>query len=201
MRLIFARHGESQANVERIISNRNLPHGLTDQGRAQAQTLADRLASGTVAALYASPILRAQETAQILSEFLGLPVQTAAALREFDCGIAEGRGDAEAWQAHNGVIEAWDVRHDYDQRIPDGESFNDLRARFLPWVERLRDEWGASEVDVVCISHGSMLTQMLPLVLSNIDRPFTQTNGLGNCTRVVTEWREGDLVCTMWNER
>lgn len=43
MRLIFARHGESQANVERIISNRALPHGLTAKGRAQAETLALRL--------------------------------------------------------------------------------------------------------------------------------------------------------------
>jgi broad specificity phosphatase PhoE len=200
MRLIFARHGESQANVEKIISNRDLPHALTEQGRAQAETLADRLAAGTVAAIYASPILRAQETAQILSERLGLPFHTSDDLREFDCGTAEGRGDAEAWQAHNGVVEAWDVRHEYDQRIPDGESFNDLRARFIPFVEQLCNEWGESDEDIVCISHGSMLSQMLPLVLSNIDRAFTQANGLGNCKRVVAEWREDDLICTIWNE-
>ena len=93
MRLIFARHGENQANVERIISNRSLPHGLTAKGRAQAETLAALLDENTVVAIYASPILRAQETASILSERLGLPVRTSDALREFDCGIAEGRGD------------------------------------------------------------------------------------------------------------
>jgi len=201
MRLIFARHGESQANIQMIISNRDLPHGLTAQGRAQAEALADRLDTGTVAAIYASPILRAQETAQILSKRLDLIYRIEDSLREFDCGIAEGRGDADAWQAHNGIVEAWDVRHDYDQRIPDGESFNDLRARFLPLVERLCNEWGASELDVVCISHGSMLTQMLPLVLLNIDRAFTQINGLGNCKRTVAELRQGDLICTMWDEK
>ena len=135
-----------------------------------------------------------------MSERLGVPVQTSDALREFDCGIAEGRGDAEAWQAHNRVVEAWDVGHDYDQRIPGGESFNDLRARFLPFVEQIRGEWKEADADIVCISHGSMLSQMLPLILSNIDRAFTQANGLGNCTRVVAELRQRDTVCTIWDE-
>ena len=201
MRLIFARHGESQANVERIISNRALPHGLTAKGRTQAETLAAQLDERSVAAIYASPILRAQETASILSERLGLSVRTSDALREFDCGIAEGRGDAEAWQAHNGVVEAWDVGHDYDQSIPGGESFTDLRARFLPFVEQIRGVWKEEDADIVFISHGSMLTQMLPLLLFNIDRSFTQANPLGNCTRVVAELRKGELVCTIWDEK
>ena len=129
MRLIFARHGESQANVEQIISNRDLPHPLTKQGKAQARELAEMLTQRNMSAIYASPLLRAQETAQIVSERVGLPLMTTDALREFDCGIAEGRGDAEAWQLLNDVVADWSNRHNYDQRIEGGESFNDMLDR------------------------------------------------------------------------
>ena len=40
MRIYFARHGESEANLLHVFSNRGVKHGLTARGRAQAETLA-----------------------------------------------------------------------------------------------------------------------------------------------------------------
>jgi probable phosphoglycerate mutase len=198
MRLIFTRHGESEANLQRIISNHDLPHPLTETGRLQAQRLAGRLAGGKVMAIYASPILRAQQTANIVAEKLGLPVQTVDALREFHCGVMEGRGDEAAWKAHDAVVEAWD-RGDYAYCIPGGESFNDLRARFVSFVEGLVKEYARSDSDIVLISHGSILHQMLPLVLNNIDRAFSRQHQLGNTTCVVAVLSNGKLVCLEWD--
>lgn len=199
MRLIFARHGESQANVEQIISNRDLPHPLTAKGRQQASALADRLAENQIVVIYSSPILRAQETAQIIAQRLGLAVETSVALREFDCGVAEGRGDDEAWRLHNQVVQAWDEMLNYDQRIEGGESFNDIQARFVPFIEGLLVDQGGSDADILCISHGAVLSQMLPLVLANVDREFTTGHGLGNCTSVVATFADGRLICTEWD--
>jgi len=198
MKLIFTRHGESEANILKIISNRNLPHPLTERGRQQAHLLADKLTSQKIVAIYTSPILRAQQTAEILAQKLGLPVQLADALREFDCGMVEGRGDGEAWQAHHAVVEAWN-KGDYLSCIPDGESFNDLRARFVPFVEGLVKKYAQSDGAVVLISHGSMLHQMLPLVLSNIDSVFSHQHPLGNTACVLATPREGQLVCLEWD--
>ena len=50
MRLYFVRHGQSEANVLRVISNRDLPHHLTDMGRQQAEALARSLADVSLAA-------------------------------------------------------------------------------------------------------------------------------------------------------
>lgn len=199
MRILFARHGESEANVQRIISNRDLPHQLTKRGIAQAQALAVKLVAQKVEAIYASPILRAQQTASIVADRLGLSVVTSAALREFDCGAMEGRGDGEAWAAHQAVTDAWDTLMDFDRRIePDGESFNDMRARFLPFINRLVIEHNNSAGDVLLISHGAVLIHMLPLVLTNVDRAFTQTHSLGNCALITTFPRNGQLVCSEW---
>ena len=200
MRLIFARHGESQANVEKIISNRDLSHPLTEQGKDQARELAEMLTQRKMTVIYASPLLRAQETAQIIGERLGLPVMTTDALREFDCGIAEGRGDAEAWQLHNDVVADWSYRQNYDQRIEGGESFNDMVDRFKPFVNSLIEEFGSRSGNVLCVTHGSLLTQMLPYLTVNLDRAFVDSHGLGNCIPVFVVDRRGRLVCTHWGK-
>ena len=64
MKLYFARHGESEANTLRVISNRESRFGLTTTGKQQAAILADGLKDIPITAIFSSPILRARETAQ-----------------------------------------------------------------------------------------------------------------------------------------
>ena len=68
MRLYFIRHGESEANVLHEISNRGAKHGLTEKGRAQVAALAQKLGAIPFVKLYSSPLLRAIQTAEILSQ-------------------------------------------------------------------------------------------------------------------------------------
>lgn len=201
MRLLFARHGESEANLQRIISNRDLPHRLTKTGIVQATALADRVAKEPINAIWASPIVRAQETASIVAERLGLSFATTPALREFDCGRMEGRGDEDAWTAHHIVTQAWDDAHDYDCRIePDGESFNDMKARFLPFVTDLFSQTEQRVGDILLISHGALLHLLLPILLTNIDRTFTQQHPLANCDLVIVHRQNDQLLCTDWSD-
>jgi broad specificity phosphatase PhoE len=199
MRILFTRHGESEANIQRIISNRGLPHHLTTVGVSQSMAIAESLVSWDVRKVISSRILRAKETGNILAEKLGVPFVISNALREFDCGIMDGRGDDDAWIAHNAAIQAWDESQDYSFRIlPDGESFDDVKARFLPFITKLIETDGNVVGDILLVSHGSMLSLMLPLVLVNIDRTFTKQHPLGNCKLVVTQPQSARLVCTDW---
>ena len=199
MRILFSRHGESEANIQHIISNRDLPHKLTKVGVSQALALAETLTDWNVKKIITSPILRAQETAEIVAETLGLHPTISAALREFDCGLMEGRKDEEAWAAHLAVIHAWDEERDYERRIlPDGESFNDMKARFLPFITDLIAKNIHLSDDILLISHGGMLHQMLPLIFANVDRAFTKHHPLGNCDLVVAHPQNEKLVCSGW---
>jgi broad specificity phosphatase PhoE len=67
MRIYFARHGESQANLLQEISNRGIRHGLTPKGRAQADALAVGLDGQKIVQIYSSPLLRAVETSAIVA--------------------------------------------------------------------------------------------------------------------------------------
>lgn len=199
MQIVFTRHGESEANILRIISNRDLPHRLTEQGRLQAISLADQLAASPVAALYASPILRAQETAEIVAERLGISFEIVDALREFDCGMKEGLGDADAWQAHQDVMAAWEGGN-LSARIPGGESFEDMQNRFLPFIELLKAKHIAASGRVVLVSHGSLLHNMLPSIFNKIDRAFVSHHPLRNCDCVFAALDGDRFVCSQWGE-
>jgi broad specificity phosphatase PhoE len=199
MRIYFTRHGQSQANLLHQISNRGLRHGLTRKGREQAVVLADRLRNLRITQIYSSPLLRAIETSVILANRLELDYEVVDALREYDCGIAEGRSDAEAWQLYQGLSDAWVVDKRWEQRIEGGESFYDIRERFVPFIEGLVSQYGSTEAGIVCISHGGVFWMMLPLVLKNVDYELTAKYGLDYAGSIVAEWRPAGLYCVEWN--
>ncbi len=198
MKIYFIRHGESEANVLKIISNRDLPHGLTEKGRQQAQALTRTLQGVGITAIYSSPIPRAQQTAQILGQRLGLPVQSSAALREPDCGIAEGRGDPEAWAMNQKLWEDWLTWLDWDSHAPGGESFNDVRGRFMPFLSALLRGYANSDQNLALIGHGMLYICMLPLVLNNISRQFATQLALTNTGYVLAESGPSGLTCLEW---
>ncbi len=197
MRIYFVRHSQSEANVLRVISNRDLPHHLTDLGRQQAEALARSLADVPLTALYSSPILRATETAQIVAASKGLPIQIADALREPDCGIMEGRGDDEAWAEYDRVRVAW-MQDQLDSRIAGGESFSDVRARWVPLIDRLVVSHGNTQHHLLLITHGALLYFMLPLVLTNLNATAARQYPLPNTGVIIAEQRANKLVCLEW---
>ncbi len=201
MRLYFVRHGQSVANVQMVISNRDLFHPLTELGRQQAEALAQLLAEVPVAAIYSSPIVRAAQTAQIVATHLGLPVESADALREPDCGIMEGRGDDDAWAEHDRVRHDWVVQRQFDSRIEGGESYNDLRTRFVPFIDQLMAKHGDTEHNLLLMTHGSLLYLMLPLVLTNIDLATVGEYPMPNTAVIIAEKRKNGLVCIAWCDR
>lgn len=198
MQLYFIRHGESEANRQRIISNRDLPHPLTRLGREQAAGLARSLSDAGIQVVYASPIPRAAETAHILASAWRVPLRPTTALREFDCGIAEGRGDAQAWELHNRVWRDWQEHGLLDNKIPGGESFNDMRDRFVPFVEGLVKD--GAEQTIAMVGHGSLFINMLPLILVNITSAQITPLGFPNTGYVLAEPMPEGLVCRKWCE-
>jgi broad specificity phosphatase PhoE len=198
MRLYFVRHGQSEANVLGVISNRGQIHPLTDLGRQQAAQMAQSLAAVPIVNIYSSPLLRAVQTAAIVSAALGVPFEVADPLREPDCGIMEGRSDDAAWAEHQRVWNAWLEGHNYDERIEGGESFNDMRARFVPFVDRLVAEHGETAHRLLFISHGTLIYAMLSIMLANAEATFAEWRPIPNTGLIVAERRAAGWVCVEW---
>ena len=199
MRIYFARHGESQANLLHEISNRGLRHGLTRKGREQAEGLARRLQGIPIAHIYSSPVLRAIETSVVLAHRLDVDYEVTEALREYDCGVLEGRSGEDAWRGWQDLFDAWVVHHEWERRIEGGESFYDIRDRFVPFIEELVNRYKGTETHVVCVAHGGLYWMMLPVVLNNVTPELISRYGFEYTACIVAEWRSTGLFCVEWN--
>ncbi len=199
MKIYFVRHAESQANLLHVISNRNMAHGLTDNGRAQAKKLAVQLQSQHIDRLYSSPLQRAVETSEIIGEVLGIDYETNDGLREFDCGIAEGRSDKAAWALWQAEYDAWVLNQDYDYKIEGGEDFWTVHQRFVSFTNRLLASYAGTSAGILCIGHGGLYSVMFPQVMKNVTPAMMMKYGFDHISCIVAEPAPGGMMCVEWN--
>ena len=196
MKFYFVRHGESEANILHEISNRGWKHGLTEKGREQAAALAHHLRAIKAHKIFTSPLMRAVQTAEILAEVLALEVEVTDALREFDCGIAEGHADEAHWALWRWVMAEWLERGRADSRIPEGESLTDIHARFFPFIHRLVAEKQNDDEAVILIGHGGLYLTVLPTLLPEVGSRFA--GQYPNTGYVLVETKGEQFVCLEW---
>lgn len=153
MRLILVRHGQTSANVAGLLDTAHPGADLTDVGREQAAALPAVLDGAPIDALYASPLVRTQQTAEPLATTHGLDVQVRPGLREISAGDLEMLGDAESVERYLSTAIAW-VAGDLDAVLPGGEAAADVLARFDDVVAEAA---GSGAETVVMVSHGTVI--------------------------------------------
>jgi len=198
MRLYFVRHGESTANCLEEFSNTGFKHPLTERGVEQARVMARGFGGLAVEQIYSSPLLRAQQTAQILAESLQAPLETTEALREWNVGIYEGTADPAGWELHRQVQDDWFIHQKFESKMPGGESFHEIRERFRPFVDGLVQSEKNSNRNLVLVAHGGLYLAMLPVIFRNIDFAFAREHGFPPGACAMAETRSDGLYCTSW---
>jgi probable phosphoglycerate mutase len=185
VRLVLARHGRTTANAAHILDSRPPGAPLDEQGRAQADLLAARLADHPVRAVHASRAIRTQQTAAPVAAAHDVPVEVVDGVHEVAIGDLEGRSDEAAYETFFAVYHAW-WRGELDARLPGGESALDLRARFLPAVERIV---GAGDGDVVLVSHGAAIRMAAAALLGDtVETWYVPNAGLVVLRRELDGW-------------
>jgi probable phosphoglycerate mutase len=148
----LVRHGEHVLRHRGIVAGRGPGVGLTSIGRAEMAATAELLCGEKIAALYASPLERTKESADILAARLGLPARYREDLIELDFGewtgltFDEVRRDArwEAWRACRSMA-----------AIPGGESMRQVQQRTMNAIVELeREHPGAT---LVVVTHGDVI--------------------------------------------
>lgn len=84
--IILIRHGQSTANIQRIVSCDNEGYPLTDLGRKQADSIGSQLEGAAVDGIISSPVQRARETSSIIADHLRMPFEIDDRIRESDIG-------------------------------------------------------------------------------------------------------------------
>jgi len=171
MILLLIRHGQSVANSEgRLQGQFDSP--LTEEGRDQARALAGRLARHIEipSAIYASDLLRAAKTAEILAAALDVPVILDARLREYDIGVLTNI----VWREIETLYpDVWhDLHHSREwARIPGEEGTEALHQRLEAALNDIRAAHSDDET-VAIVSHGGSLGTILAHLLGmDVNRP------------------------------
>lgn len=170
-RLILIRHGESVANAERRFTHG--PHEpLSRRGReealARARVLQERF---DPVALYASPFVRALETARLIGSVLGLEPIVVDALREQDFGALRG-------QPYSAVGSDIEVQGRWRYCPPGGESLEAVFQRAGPALDEIAERHLGAEV--VVVSHGGVMAALEAWSRGGLDAaPVIRRNAAG----------------------
>ncbi len=153
MNVYFVRHGQSEGNLNGLHQGPEVP--LSQEGRQQAKILAKRLKNIPIDIIYASPFIRAKQTAEIISKELNLPIEYWEGLKERKRPTElEGLhiDDPKAIEIKNQLAENW-LREDW--KYSDEETYKELIDRANLVVNHLLKKH--KNQNVLCVSHGTIV--------------------------------------------
>ena len=155
--ILLIRHGETAWNRMRRMQG-HIDIGLNDEGQRQARSLARALQSEPPAAIYASDLQRARNTAQAVADIHRLPVHIDSALRERCYGAFEGLMYDEISLQHPEAFALWQSR-DPQARFPAGEreaeTLEEFHQRSVDVVTRIAQQH--PDQRIVIVTHGGVL--------------------------------------------
>jgi len=158
LEIIVARHGQSVADIEnRLEGKADFP--LTELGVEQAEKLARWLKyKYEFDEIYSSTLKRASKVAEIIGEKFEKEITYDERLKEMDNGVLAGLLREEA----DRLYPLPEGGRKYFQRIPDGESLIELRARaesFFAELIHSRD-FEKENKRILIVSHGGLINMM-----------------------------------------
>ena len=175
LKLLLMRHAQSQGNAQRQMEGQSST-ALSTVGWRQAHCLSDRLIedlaiedpSGWPTHLYSSPLLRATQTADVLTAALtqaqhSFSIQPAEALQEMHQGIFQGLTWSEA-QAQHPQLCAQLLSSLRWQPVPQAETLAAARARSHRWIQHLLSVHSPGDV-VWMVSHTGILQQLVAVIM------------------------------------
>lgn len=183
------RHGQSTWNREHRIQGQ-LDPPLSAEGRRQAELLAGRLAPRSFAALVASDLKRAFQTAEAIAAVTGLTPSPDESLREIYLGEWEGFTTEEIANRYPREWEAWVAEPDWDV-VPGGEGAAAFGSRVSAGLDAIAQRHPHG--DVLVVTHGGVIQVALHQVVGLVNRglfPFK----IQNTSISLIEKRDGRTV-------
>jgi probable phosphoglycerate mutase len=147
---------------ENVFCGRGLDPALTSEGEAMAESFAAAYAGMAWAAVYASPLVRAVQTATPLASRVGLPVTRRDGLAELDYGEWDGRSAADVDAAHHDEFVRWSSDPAWNAPTG-GETATALAHRMTSVIEEIRAQH--ADGDVLVVSHKASIRVLLCALL------------------------------------
>lgn len=171
-----ARHGQDEDNANGILNGRR-DRPLTEEGRRQARVLASLLTRSNIELVVTSPLVRAFETATIISEHIKVPVRVNTLLIERDFGILTGKDKQDIPLYSQELFQGENVLYFLDAL--GAEAFPAVYVRAERLLADLSKEYPASTI--LLVTHGDV-GKMVQAAFYGWDwKDGLRTPNFGNC--------------------
>jgi broad specificity phosphatase PhoE len=167
-RLFLVRHGATQLTAEDRFSGAENVY-LSEEGRAQVERLAIRLADDNIAAVYASPLDRTMDTARALAKPHRLEVIPQDSLREISHGHWEGMSRKDVEAQFTEEYSSWES-DPFTFAPQGGESGISVLARALPVIREIAVNH--KDRNVIVVSHKATIRLILSSLLGFDERGY-----------------------------
>jgi len=157
-KLLLVRHGDTGL-PGRFIGRTDVP--MSSAGNAQIQVLKGLVKSRRPVKIMSSPMLRCVETANILSNHVGLDYSLEPEIREIDFGEWETMTFEEIRLRYPEESSLW-LKLDSSFRFPGGESLEKFQERIAVFWERLKS---MPEDAFLLTTHGGVIRGLICLLL------------------------------------
>lgn len=174
--LTLVRHAQSEGNASGLIDSSVPGPNITALGRCEADAVAASLKGNDYDGIYASTMVRTQETAQPMATALREPVVVLPGLREIEAGVYEGKPEADAGSTYFNAPMQW-LRGDLDARIPGSIDGNEFDGRFDEAVQSI---YNSGEVNPIAYSHGGAIMTWVGMNVRGVDVAAFATAPLQN---------------------
>lgn len=190
--VLLVRHGQTPTTGAKLPGRAPGLH-LADEGRRQAEAVARRLAAlRRPAAVYASPLERARETAAPIARTHGLDVRIDRGLADCDTGAWTGRSLSALCRRREWVAVQ---RYPSGFRFPGGESFMEMLARMVAALARMVERHRGRTV--VAVSHADPIKAAVAHALGLHLDHFQRITVAPASVTAIAYRREGPTVLTV----
>ena len=191
-RLYLIRHGETPRQG---YCNGHLDVSLTSAGVTEMEAVAQRVQPEGIAALYASDLGRAVQSAEIIGRALNRKPIISQMLREKCFGKWEGLPQTELEARFPTEWQEW-ITNPADAKPTEGESCREMAARVLPDIARIVKRHVGERVAIV--AHGGVNRVILCDALG-LDLHYMERIAQRHAALNIIEFYEGSAVVQLVN--
>lgn len=182
-KILLIRPGATEFDEQgRITGTLDLP--LSELGRQQAEKLSEESTDFEVAAIYSSPNLAAQQTAEIVAKPHGRKVKVKKAIRNIDHGLWQGKEIQELRTTQPKIAKQWE-EHPETVTPPGGESVEESVPRVGKFLAKLQKRYKSGTIVIVVadplakVISGLLTNQTVRQSDANPDEPPSESSACG----------------------
>ena len=193
MEIYIVRHGETLWNKEKKLQGRT-DIDLNENGRNLARQTGEALMNTRIDRIYASPLKRAKETAELIRNGRDIELKTDNRLMELCFGCYEGQNFSELIRDESLTFRYFFKQPELYVPAPDAESLEDLIRRAGNFMREEIEPLANQFERVMIVAHGALNKGIMSYIKGHDIDCFWSGGLQQNCNVIIVDYTDGNYT-------